>query len=134
MKNQKKNFFYWKRGVFDRKLCEESEKNSPNALQLLLFEKIGLLWRIYHTEFFPPIAYSKESKPIGKKVGSISSLPFFQNHSQIYHRWTENRRQISPNLNFSFIMIIVRSLLRVVVANSTLAKKCQEILTINFLH
>ena len=43
MKNQKKKTFYQKRGVFDRKLREESEKNSPNALQLLLFEKIGLL-------------------------------------------------------------------------------------------
>ena len=41
-KSKQNLFFIEKRGVFDRKLHEESKKNSPNALQLLLFEKIGL--------------------------------------------------------------------------------------------
>ena len=47
MKNLKKNlknfFFHSKKGEIDQKLCEESKKVGPNALRLVLFEKIGLL-------------------------------------------------------------------------------------------
>ena len=60
-KKYKKFFFNRKRGVFDQKIHEESEKNGPNALHISFFEKNGLFSRILINEFFPPIAYSRES-------------------------------------------------------------------------
>ena len=75
IKSPKKNFLNRKRGVFDQKLHEESEKNGPNALQISFFEKIGLFSRIL---CFPPIAYSRESNLSVKELEHFPPCHFFR--------------------------------------------------------